>query len=112
MFQLALFKFCESYKAFTLQNLARFIFEHRDCERMAKSAGVTPRQYASLFSREFIGKMLSCGYLDMKDGVMKSNGSLKRPSSIIREIDNWQQSERIHLIMNVGKMSDEELFPE
>ncbi|AKJ74058.1 hypothetical protein SP36_86 [Salmonella phage 36] len=39
MFLLDLYRFCESREKFNRQELARFIFRHRECERLAKMRG-------------------------------------------------------------------------
>lgn len=110
MFALDLYKWCESYTGFNRQHLAKFIYAHRECARMAKAIGITPHEFASIYSKEFIGKALARGYLDMKDGVMNCKGSMKRPSIMDREIELMRDSQLIRLILDIDSLSDEELF--
>lgn len=77
---------------------------------MAKAIGITPHEFASIYSKEFVGKALAAGYLDMKDGVMNCNGAMKRPSSMDREIEVMRDSKLISLILDIDSLCDEELF--
>lgn len=54
--------------------------------------------------------MLSLGYIDGKCGEFVSKGSLKRPFQFDFEALNGYQSGYIKDIMNMGSMTDDELF--
>ncbi len=54
--------------------------------------------------------MLSMGYIDGKCGEFASNGSLKRPFEFNFEALNGYQSKYIKEMMNIGTMTDDELF--
>lgn len=54
--------------------------------------------------------MLSMGYIDGKCGEFVSKGSLKRPFEFNFEAINGHGSKYIKDMMNIGKMTDDELF--
>lgn len=54
--------------------------------------------------------MLSMGYIDGKCGEFVSKGSLKRPFSFNFEAINGYESRYIKEMMNIGNMTDDELF--
>ena len=54
--------------------------------------------------------MLSAGYIDGKCGEFVSNGGLKRPFDFNFEALNGYQSKYIKEMMNIGTMTDDELF--
>lgn len=110
MFILDVYKFCESYSYFTRQHLARFIYQHKDSERFSKAAGLSHREFCSAASKEFCAKMLSAGYIDGKCGEFVSKGSLKRPFEFNFESLSGYGSKYIKEMMNIGTMTDDELF--
>lgn len=54
--------------------------------------------------------MLSMGYIDGKCGEFVSKGSLKRPFEFDFEALNGYESRYIKEMMNIGRMTDDELF--
>lgn len=54
--------------------------------------------------------MLSAGYIDGKCGEFVSKGSLKRPFYFNFEAFNGYESGYIKEMMNIGNMTDDELF--
>lgn len=54
--------------------------------------------------------MLTAGYIDGKRGEFVSKGSLKRPFDFKFEVFNGYESKYIKEMMNVGRMTDDELF--
>ena len=54
--------------------------------------------------------MLTIGYIDGKCGEFVSKGSLKRPFEFNFEALTGYDSKYIKDIMNIGKMTDDELF--
>ena len=54
--------------------------------------------------------MLSAGYIDGKCGEFVSTGSLKRPFDFSFESFNGYHSKYIKEMMNIGTMTDDELF--
>ena len=54
--------------------------------------------------------MLTAGYIDGKCGEFVSKGSLKRPFEFNFEAMTGYDSRYIREMMNVGKMTDDELF--
>ncbi|UXQ90344.1 hypothetical protein [Escherichia phage TR2] len=110
MFLLDVYKFCEGYRNFNRQHLARFIYKHKDCARMAKAAGVDERYFASSCSKEFMARMLTAGYLDGVNGVYWSKGSGKRPFQFEFMSLEGKSSAYVNEMMNIATMSDEELF--
>lgn len=54
--------------------------------------------------------MLTAGYIDGKCGEFSSKGSLKRPFDFNFEAFNGYESKYIKEMMNIGKMTDDELF--
>ncbi|AAR09301.1 hypothetical protein PJM39_0070 [Salmonella phage vB_SenS_UTK0006] len=110
MFLLDLYRFCESREKFNRQELARFIFRHRECERLAKNAGVTPRYFASSSSKEFIARMMGYGYLDGVHCVYWCKNKMKRPFNFELHSLEGDSNRYVWEMMNIEKMSDEELF--
>lgn len=110
MFMLDLYRFCESRENFNRQDLAKFVFRHRECERLAKSAGVTPRFLASSVSKEFIARMVSAGYLDGVRRVFWCKNKMARPFGFELYSMEGEKNQYVRDIMNIGTMSDEELF--
>ncbi|HAK2374354.1 TPA: hypothetical protein H1940_004786 [Salmonella enterica] len=110
MFILDLYRFCESGAKFNRQEFARFIFNHRECERLAKNAGVTKRYFASSVSKEFISRLMGLGYLDGVNLEYWCKSKIKRPFDF--ELYSLEGDENVYIseMMNVEKMSDEELF--
>ena len=110
MFLLDLYKFCESYDWFNRQHLARFIFKHKDCERLARAAGFTPRKFASSVSLEFIPRMCTLGYLSLEKGVARCRGSHKRPYGFELYSLEGESNKYIYDLFHLEELSDEELF--
>ncbi|EKL2214098.1 hypothetical protein PQ125_002632 [Salmonella enterica] len=110
MFMLDLYRFCESRDKFNRQDLAKFIYRHRECERLAKNAGVTPRYFASSTSKEFIARMMGAGYLDGIHCEYWCKNKLKRPFNFELHSLEGDSNRYVWEIMNIEKMSDEELF--
>lgn len=54
--------------------------------------------------------MLSAGYIDGKRGEFVSRGSLKRPFGFNFEALSGYESKYIKELMNIGTMTDDELF--
>lgn len=54
--------------------------------------------------------MLSAGYIDGKCGKFVSKGSLRRPFGFNFEALNGYESRYIKEMMNIGTMTDDELF--
>lgn len=110
MFLLDLYRFCESREKFNRQEFARFIFRHRECERLAKNAGVTPRHFASSVSKEFISRLMGFGYLDGINLEYWCKNKIKRPFNF--ELHSLEGDKNVYIseMMNIEKMSDEELF--
>lgn len=54
--------------------------------------------------------MLTAGYIDGKYGEFVSKGSLKRPFDFNFEALGGYQSKYIKEMMNIGTMTDDELF--
>ena len=109
MFLLDLYRWCESWDRFTRQQLAKFVFEHRESERLARAAEVDRRTFASMVSREFFGRMATAGYLDIKDRYATSRPS-RRPFCFELYSLEGMKSEYIRDMMNIGEMSDDEIF--
>lgn len=110
MFLLDLYRFCESREKFNRQELARFIFRHRECERLAKNAGVTPRYFASSVSKEFISRLMGFGYLDGINLEYWCKNKIKLPFNFELRSLEGDKNVYIYEMMNIEKMSDEELF--
>ena len=111
MFLLDLYKFCESYDWFNRQHLARFVFQHKECERLARAAGFTPRMFATAVSKEFCARMMTAGYLDGVGGKFWcKKGSANRPFSFELYSLEGMQNEWVRDVLRIGEMSDEELF--
>lgn len=104
------YRFCEGCDSFTWKNLARFIYTHRECNRLSKSAGVDAKFFAESASKEFIGRMCTFGYLDMKNGLAFVTARIKRPFGFDFRSLNGNESGYVRMIMNLGAMSDEEFF--
>ncbi|MCF0178672.1 MAG: hypothetical protein HUJ97_00300 [Bacteroidales bacterium] len=110
MFLLDVFKFCESYEKFNRQHLAVFIYRHKDCERMAKSAGVTTRYFASSASKEFLARCMTEGYIDGSGGWYNSKGSRKRPFGFSFRCFGGDKDSYTNEMMTIGEMTDDQLF--
>lgn len=110
MFLLDLYRFCESWRQFNRQHLARFVFGHRECERLAMAAGVTPRFFASMISKECMARWCTLGYLDIEKGVARAKGPDKRPSGYEFETFKGRDSRYMLEMMNIGKLDDSALF--
>ncbi|AQY55324.1 hypothetical protein HOR71_gp28 [Escherichia phage vB_EcoS_ESCO41] len=110
MFLLDVYRFCEGYKKFNRQHLAVFIYKHRECERLAKAAGVTPRYFASSASKEFIARCMGEGYLDGVNNWYWSKGAQKRPFEFHFRCYGGENDSYTWEMMNIEKMSDNELF--
>jgi hypothetical protein len=110
MFLLDLYRFCESYEKFNRQHIARFIFKHRECERLARAANVTPRYFASSASKEFCARMMTAGYLDGVNNWYWSKGSQKRPFEFHFNCYGGEEDKYTWQMMNIEAMSDDELF--
>lgn len=110
MFLLDLYRFFESSKSFTRQEVGQFVLAHHDSERFARSAELSPKQFAACVAREVIPRLCTEGYLDMSKGVAWVRDREKRPFSFELRSLEARKSKYMHVLMNVGKMSDEELF--
>lgn len=110
MFLLDLYKWCESYDWFNRQHIAKFIYQHRECERLARAAGLTPRMFASLASKEFCARMMTAGYIDGVCGKYWSKGSSKRPFGFELYSLDGMRNNWIRDIARIGEMGDDELF--
>lgn len=110
MFLLDLYKWCESYDWFNRQHIAKFIYQHRECERIARAAGLTPRMFASLASKEFCARMMTAGYIDGVCGKYWSKGSSKRPFGFELYSLDGMRNDWIRDMARIGEMGDDELF--
>lgn len=110
MFLLDLYKWCESYDWFNRQHIAKFIYQHRECERLARAAGLTPRMFASLASKEFCARMMTAGYIDGVCGKYWSKGSSKRPFGFELYSLDGMRNDWIMDMARIGEMGDDELF--
>lgn len=110
MFLLDLYKWCESYDWFNRQHIAKFIYQHRECERLARAAGLTPRMFASLTSKEFCARMMTAGYIDGVCGKYWSKGSSKRPFGFELYSLDGMRNDWIRDMDRIGEMGDDELF--
>lgn len=110
MFLLDLYKFCESYDWFNRQHLARFVFNHPECERLARAANFTPRMFATSVSKEFIARMATLGYLDINKGVVTCYGSNKRPFRFELYSLEGERNKYIYDMLHIMEISDDELF--
>jgi hypothetical protein len=110
MFLLDLYKWCESYDWFNRQHIAKFIYQHRECERLARAAGLTPRMFASLASKEFCARMMTAGYIDGVCGKYWSKGSSKRPFGFELYSLDGMRNDWISDMARIGEMGDDELF--
>lgn len=110
MFLLDLYKWCESYDWFNRQHIAKFIYQHRECERLARAAGLTPRMFASLASKEFCARMMTAGYIDGVCGKYWSKGSSKRPFGFELYGLDGMRNDWIRDMARIGEMGDDELF--
>lgn len=110
MFILDLYRYVESFDWTTRQHIAKFIYSHRDCERMAKSAGLTRRQFASVASREFVCSMCACGYIDMRSGRITCAGSTRRPCMFEFKALQGEENPSIWLMLHLDEIDDHELF--
>lgn len=109
MLLLDLYRWCESWDGFGRQHLAKFVYTHRDCERIAKQAGVSPREMASAISKEFIARHMTEGYLEGNNLWYSSKGSKRRPFGFsFRFFD--EGDDYTAKMKSIGEMSDEELF--
>lgn len=110
MFLLDLYKWCESYDWFNRQHIAKFIYQHRECERLARAAGLTPRMFASLASKEFCARMMTAGYIDGVCGKYWSKGSSKRPFGFELYSLDGMRNDWIRDMARIWEMGDDELF--
>lgn len=110
MFLLDLYKWCESYDWFNRQHIAKFIYQHRECERLARAAGLTPRMFASLASKEFCARMMTAGYIDGVCGKYWSKGSSNRPFGFELYSLDGMRNDWIRDMARIGEMGDDELF--
>lgn len=110
MFLLDLYKWCESYDWFNRQHIAKFIYQHRECERLARAAGLTPRMFASLASKEFCARMMTAGYIDVVCGKYWSKGSSKRPFGFELYSLDGMRNDWIRDMARIGEMGDDEFF--
>lgn len=110
MFLLDLYKWCESYDWFNRQHIAKFIYQHRECERLARASGLTPRMFASLASKEFCARMMTAGYIDGVCGKYWSKGSSKRPFGFELYSLDGMRNDWIRDMARIGGMGDDELF--
>lgn len=110
MFLLDLYKWCESYDWFNRQHIAKFIYQHRECERLARAAGLTPRMFASLASKEFCARMMTAGYIDGVCGKYWSKGSSKRPFGFELYSLDGMRNDWIRDMARIGEIGDDELF--
>lgn len=110
MFLLDLYKWCESYDWFNRQHIAKFIYQHRECERLARAAGLTLRMFASLASKEFCARMMTAGYIDGVCGKYWSKGSSKRPFGFELYSLDGMRNDWIRDMARIGEMGDDELF--
>ncbi len=110
MFILDLYRFCESRRNFSRQDFARYVFNHREVERMARATKVTTRQFASMVSKECISRWCTLGYLNLDRGIASAKGPSYRPHNFEFESFQGRDSSYIVGLMNVGKLDDEELF--
>lgn len=110
MFLLDLYKWCESYDWFNRQHIAKFIYQHRECERLARAAGLTPRMFASLASKEFCARMMTAGYIDGVCGKYWSKGSSKRPFGFELYSLDGMRNDWIRDMARIVEMGDDELF--
>lgn len=112
MFLFDLFRYCESRPNFTRQDLAGYVFNHRECERLARHAGITAKQFAACVAREFIPRLCTEGYFDMNRGKVWVSNKAKRPFMFDLHSIDARKSEYLRLMLNVGNMTDEEIFGE
>lgn len=110
MFILDLYKWCESRESFNRQEFARFIYSHRESQRLASNAGVTQRYFASSVSKEFLARMMTLKYIDGVSGKYWSLGSIRRPFNFELYSLEGEKNDYVKEIMSIGSMSDEELF--
>ncbi|QHR72341.1 YdbL [Escherichia phage atuna] len=110
MFLLDLYKWCESYDWFNRQHIAKFIYQHRECERLARAAGLTPRMFSSLTSKEFCARMMTAGYIDGVCGKYWSKGSSKRPFGFELYSLDGMRNDWVRDMARIGEMGDDELF--
>lgn len=110
MFLLDLYRFCESRRKFNRQEFAKFIYTHRECERLAKNAGVNTRFLASSVSKEFISRLMGAGYLDGVNLEYWVKSVIKRPFNFELKSLEGRENNYVTELMNIGNMSDDELF--
>lgn len=110
MFILDLYRWCESLEWFTRQHIAKFIFQHRECERLARASGFTPRMFATAVSKEFCARMMTAGYIDGVCGKYWSKGSSKRPFGFELYSLDGMRNDWIRDMARIGEMGDDELF--
>lgn len=107
-----LFKFCESYDKYTRQHIAKFIYAHKESERLAKSAGLSHREFTSALSKEFCARCMTEGYLDCINGVFSCKSKMKRPVMMSLLCVDGYEKRYTYEMMSTGDMSDEDLFGE
>lgn len=110
MFLLDMYRFCESSESFSRQDLAKFVYSHRECVRLANNAGVNPRYFASSVSKEFLARMMSAKYIDGVRGKYWSRGAIRRPFNFELYSLEGDKNAYVKEIMEIGEMSDDELF--
>lgn len=110
MFILDLYRFVESRAEFTRQELSMYVFKHRECERLARSAGVTPKQFAACVGREFIPRLCTFGYLQMTKHKAWVSNKDKRPFEFELHSLRASESQYMREMMNIGKLDDDYLF--
>lgn len=110
MLLLELFKFCEGYDRYTRQHIAKFIFQHKESERMAAAAGLPHREFVSLMSKEFCARCMTEGYLDCTGGVYSCRGRLKRPLMMKLVCVEGYANRYNYEMMHIEELSDEDLF--
>ncbi|WEY17700.1 hypothetical protein 40 [Vibrio phage Vc1] len=108
MFLLDLYRFCESRESFNRRELAKYVFKHRECVRLASNAGFSPRYFASSVSKEFLARMMSAKYIDGVKGKYWRNCG--RPFNFELYSLEGDKNEYVKEKMSIGEMSDNELF--
>lgn len=110
MFILDLYNFCESRRGFTRQDLSKFIFEHRDCERFARHSNMTAKALCILAAKEFIARHCTLGYLDFDGRTARVRRGKCRPFSFEFNTLNGPGDRYVKMMANIGNMTDDEIF--
>lgn len=109
MLLLDIYKWCESWDGFGRQHLAKYVYQHKELERIAKQAGLSSREMASAISKEFIARHMTEGYLNGNNLWYSAKGLMKRPFGFdfkcYKEGDEYTSG-----MARIREMSDEELF--